>query len=173
MECLSDNTVSFIKRKYPIACVCLTLFLELVAGAVAFKVAFDVDDPPNLRREAIPLLLAAPLLIGLLVYGVVSATYDSLVDEVWDAGDRLVVRNNDQEFQIPLSDCKRLDYWSTRPPKATIRLHGRSPLGTHFVFEPRYRFHWYGTPPHIRALQERIQAAQPIDAALVTDASGK
>jgi len=51
-----------------------------------------------------------PVLTGVFSYRFTQKMVFCLADEVLDAGDALVVRNDGQEERIPLSDIKNVNY---------------------------------------------------------------
>ena len=63
-----------------------------------------------------------------------------LVDEVYDGGDFLVVRNRGREHHIPLTDIMNVSSSTfVSPPRITLKLTGASasgPLGSDVAFSP-------------------------------------
>ncbi len=84
-----------------------------------------------------------------------------LVDEVWDAGDALVVRNRGAEDRIALSDIKNVSYSPMMsPPRVTLSLRRQSVFGSVVTFCAPLRFIPLTTSPIIDKLIERIDAAR-------------
>jgi hypothetical protein len=67
-----------------------------------------------------------------------------LADEVFDAGDHLVVRNRGREHQLPLADIMNVSsLMAMNPPRITLRLAESSangPLGAEVAFSPEKRY---------------------------------
>ena len=78
-----------------------------------------------------------------------------LADEVFDDGDALVVRYNDQTSRIPLRDIEAVDYSIVfDPPRIAIR----SKTGARFVFMPFFhpRMCFFPEHPLVAELKHRI-----------------
>jgi hypothetical protein len=64
-----------------------------------------------------------------------------LVDEVYDCGDTLLVRNRGQEAMIPLSNIMNVNVSTfMNPPRVTLKLATPSILGPEITFSPAQRF---------------------------------
>jgi hypothetical protein len=58
-----------------------------------------------------------------------------LVDQVWDAGDALIVRNKSEEDRVLLSDIMTVSYsTAVRPPRVTLQLRTPSRFGDEISF---------------------------------------
>ncbi len=101
-----------------------------------------------------------PVLLGIFGFVLHHEFLSNLVDEVWDAGDTLRVRNRGREHLLPLSEVERLDY---RPMEGlhwiVVRLKTRHALGKQWVFIPHGRGSFHGWSPELDALEERTTAA--------------
>ena len=84
-----------------------------------------------------------------------------LVDEVFDDGDALLVKNGGREDRIALSDVKNVSYSPLiNPPRVTLSLRKRSFFGDKVSFCAPVRFIPFSTHPIIDELIERIDAAR-------------
>jgi hypothetical protein len=84
-----------------------------------------------------------------------------LVDEVWDEGDSLVVRNRGEEQHIPLSDIRNVNYQSfTSPPRVTLSLRQPNASGDRITFCAPVRLVPFSTSPVIDDLINRVDAAR-------------
>jgi len=85
----------------------------------------------------------------------------SRVDEVWDAGHELLVRNGGQEARIPLTQIMNVSYQGfVNPPLVTLQLRERCRFGDKIQFTPPYRLFPYKEPPEIQDLIRRIDEAK-------------
>ena len=84
-----------------------------------------------------------------------------LDDEVWDCGETLLVRNNDSEFYIALTDCLDVSLSSyVSPPFAKIVLQPELDHGNTLKVLPPVELLPYVAPPIVQELALRIDAAR-------------
>jgi len=84
-----------------------------------------------------------------------------LVDEVWDNGDTLVVKNRGQEQRIALSDIKNVSYSPfINPPRVTLSLRRPTVFGDQITFSAPVRLVPFSTSPVINDLIERVDRAR-------------
>jgi hypothetical protein len=95
--------------------------------------------------------------LAAFVYYRVKSQIWSLVDEVWDAGDSLIVRNRGQEVRIDLLDIRCVDYSHGRG-SAMVKIQLREPcvFGSTLKFNAYASFLPWGTPPIVKELRQRI-----------------
>jgi hypothetical protein len=80
-----------------------------------------------------------------------------LMDEVWDAGDAVVVKNGGKEERILLSEIKNVNYSSlTNPQRITLSLRKPCRWGAEVSFTPPIRFLPFRKNPIVQDLIERI-----------------
>lgn len=85
----------------------------------------------------------------------------TLVDEVWDDGNALVVRNRGQEERIALRDIKDINCSSNvNWPRATLMLQRPTVFGDKITFAVPVHFMPSATSPIIKDLIERVDAAR-------------
>lgn len=88
-------------------------------------------------------LLIIPCVMAAMGYVVMKKLVLDLVDEVYDGGEFLVVRNRGREHRIPLTDIINVSFFAQNPMRITLRLSGPSattPLGNQVSFSPEQRF---------------------------------
>jgi len=86
-----------------------------------------------------------------------------LVDEVWDGGWELVVRNRGREARIPLTEIINVNYDRfSNPPRVTLMLRDPCEFGSEIAFMVRQRMFVLGNPARRVALDliGRIDAAR-------------
>jgi hypothetical protein len=84
-----------------------------------------------------------------------------LVDEVWDDGSALIVRNKGQDDRIALSNIMNVSYSpSINPPRVTLMLRQPSIFGIEISFSAPVRFMPFTKSPLIEDLIRRVDAAR-------------
>src|SRR3984885_16287749 len=100
----------------------------------------------------LPFLVVPVLMIGFGVFIMKKLVFD-LVDEVWEDGDSLVVKNRGQEEHISLSDIKNVSYAPLiNPPRVTLAARVPTIFGSQITFMPPMRFVPFTTSPIIHDL---------------------
>lgn len=106
-----------------------------------------------------------PFLIGwaclMLVTGLAVGRFlrGNLMDEVWDCGDALLVRNRGDEERLPLADIQRAEFIRSRPPIITLTLRQPCRFGARITFCPPPGRLFQRTPDYVKELIDRIAAA--------------
>src|SRR5262245_10234210 len=107
---ISSSWTFFNKRVFPVI---------WFGGVALFFMAFTVGMIVGKRLE--PGFLFMPLFLAAFGYVMMRMLVFDLVDEVWDDGDSLVVRNRGIEERILLKDIVNVSSTSfTNPPRATL-----------------------------------------------------
>ena len=150
MKRISSSWTLFYKRLFPIfwfgLCVVLLvppLLRVLISGA-----------PP------VPFLFVPVVMIvfGFLIMR--KLTFD-LVDQVWDDGDSLLVRNRGEEQRVALADIKNVNYTPfLSPPRVVLSLRQKTVFGDQITFCAPVRFVPFSSSPVINDLIDRIDAAR-------------
>lgn len=86
-----------------------------------------------------------------------------LVDEVWDDGDQLVVRNGKQEERIAFANIMNVSYMPYRPDRITLTLREPCRFGNEITFSPAAHsvlFNPFAKNPIVHELIERVDAAR-------------
>jgi hypothetical protein len=105
-----------------------------------------------------PFLVVPAFMIG---YFIIKKLIADLVDEVWDDGDALVVKNRDQEQRIALSDIKNVSYSPfINPPRVTLSLRRPTIFGDEITFGAPVRLVPFSKSPVITDLIERVDLAR-------------
>lgn len=84
-----------------------------------------------------PMFLIVPVLMAAIGYFAMKKFVWILVDEVYDCGDFLLVRNRGDEDRISLANIVNVDPSTfVNPPRITLRLASPGKWGTEVVFSP-------------------------------------
>jgi hypothetical protein len=147
MQRISSRMTFYYKRVFPfvmLGFVVLFIGVPVATGAV----------PP------LPIILFP---IAFLVFGyfIMKKLIFDLVDEAWDDGDALIIRNKGQEDRIPLSAIMNVNYASMmNPPRVTLTLRTPSMFGDTVTFAAPIRFVPFATSPVIDELIRRVDDAR-------------
>jgi hypothetical protein len=142
-----SGRVFFLKRVIP---------LFLFGFLAFFVVAMWLNNAPGVA-------LSGPLFTAGVAYVVFKKLVFDLVDEVWDRGDALVVKNRKQEDVIPLSSIVNVSYMAFQNPnRVTLTLREPCIFGREVSFMPPSLPVWklFSKSPIIEELIERIDAAR-------------
>jgi hypothetical protein len=105
--------------------------------------------------------LVIPAIMALFGYFVMKKLIFDLVDEVWDAGSELVVKNRGVEEHVPLSEIINISYATfTNPQRVTLFLRQPTLLGKEITFVPPSRFLPFSKSPIVDDLIQRVDAAR-------------
>ena len=149
MRRISSGSTFFYKRVFPIIWFGMIgiFLLAAIIGAI---------------KGAEPAFVIVPLAVLAIAGGFVfkKLLFD-LVDEVWDDGDALVVRNKGYEERIPLSEIINVsDSFMTNPPRITLTVRKPTRFGKEITFMPPIRFLSFLRHPIARDLIERVDEAR-------------
>jgi len=152
MQRLSSKWTLVSKRIFPVVWVAM---LAAFAGVLVFvrRPGFAFD----------PVILIAPIVATVIVFFVMKRTVFDLVDEVWDGGDHLLVRNKGQEDRIPFESVMNVSYTMLgNNRRATLKLRTPCRFGSDVAFmpvAPAWRFTFLKNPV-LEELIDRIDAAR-------------
>jgi hypothetical protein len=154
MRRISSKMTFFYKRIFPAFWFgFLILLLLLIAVPLFFGGARD-DPPPY------PLLVVPLIMMG-FGYVVMKKLVFDLVDEVWDDGETLLIKNRSQEQRVALSDIKNISYSTViNPPRVTLSVRQPTSFGDQIAFVAPVRFVPFTTSPIINDLIERVDQAR-------------
>jgi hypothetical protein len=128
MTRISSRQTFFMKRVFPL----LFLVILLVPMGIALTVG---RNPPPVQLYIMPLVLFPILFL------VMRKLVWDLVDEVYDGGDYLLVRNGGKEDRIPLSNIMNVSATlMVNPPRLTLRLATPGKFGKEVSFSPARPF---------------------------------
>lgn len=146
MRKISSDAVPVLKRYAPLALV--GLFLSSIAVS-----------PPRPGAPETGWLVAVSLAVTGFVYLLLRRLLFSLVDEVWDTGDALLVKNRGSEELVPYAAIRRMSYAQfARPQRARIELHAAGRFGSEIAFYPVGGYGRYRPDPVLEELIARIAA---------------
>jgi hypothetical protein len=150
MRRISSRATFWYKRVFP---AFWFGFLVLFIGVPIF-LNHGRPSPP------FPFLVIPLFMIAVGFFFMKKLVFD-LVDEVWDDGDTLLVKNRGQEERIALSDIKNVSYSPyMNPPRVTLSLRRPTVFGEQISFGAPVRFIPFTTSPTIDGLIDRIDAAR-------------
>ena len=87
--------------------------------------------------EQEPLFVAVPILMAVFGYILMKKLVWDLVDEVYDCGEFLLVKNRDEEERIALSNIMNVNSSTyINPPRITLRLVNSGKFGSEVAFSP-------------------------------------
>lgn len=151
MRRISSAWTFFYKRVFPVIWFGgLALFL----GISLFVV------PQSSQTATLPFLIMPIVMMGFGYFLMKKLIFD-MVDEVWEDGDALVIKNRDQSERIALADVKNINYTVlTSPPRVALSLRRLTIFGDRIVFCAPVRFIPFATSPIIDELTDRIDTAR-------------
>jgi hypothetical protein len=110
--------------------------------------------------QALPtMFFVVPALLGVFGFFLMKKLVFDLVDEVFDDGDALVVRNRDMEDRIALSNIVNVSYSQfVNPPRVTLLLRNPGLFGERVSFCAPTRFNPFSSSPIVDDLIRHIDA---------------
>ena len=151
MTRISSRMTFFYKRIFPV--ILLGFLLLFVTGALATQRS---PNPPPLA-----LFLVVAGFIAVVGFFIFRKLILDLVDEVWDAGDALVVRNKGQEERILLPDIINIGYTQfVNPARVTLWLRTPGRFGDKVSFCPPREFSPFTVSPIVEDLVRRVDDAR-------------
>jgi hypothetical protein len=149
MKLISSQSTFFHKRVFPF----------IWFGFLAFFVLSIVYEMVRYGDFSGLLLLIVPAAMAIIGYFIMKKLVLDLMDEVWDAGDSLVVKNKGAEEHILLSDIMNVSYSVlTNPTSVTLMLRRPCRWGREISFVAQGSFLPFGKNPLVLDLIERIDA---------------
>jgi len=149
MRRISSKMTFFSKRIFPV----IWFGFLLIFVTASFPIALTSGEIPPAPFFIVPVIMA---IFGYFLFK--KLVFD-LVDEVWDDGDTLVVKNRGQEVRIALSEIMNVSYsMFVNPARVTLLLRRPSVFGREISFSPPARFSPFSKSPIIDELIDRIDA---------------
>ena len=128
MKKISSDRTGFYKKGFP----------AIWFGGLAIFVGVNLfmgGPGPDIFMWVIPIFMA---IVGVQFFR--NLIWD-LVDEVYDCGDSILVRNRGQEEMIPFSNIMNVNATTqVNPPRITLRLAVPGQFGPEITFSPVKRF---------------------------------
>jgi hypothetical protein len=147
---LSSARTRFQKRIFPViwfGFLAFFLAITLTTGVAAIN----------------PVAVVVPLVMGVFGYFLFRHLVFDLVDEVYDCGDELLVRNGGVEERLPLSNIINVSAtMMVNPPRITLRLDRPGRFGPEIAFSPvtRFGFRLFARNPIAEDLILRVDRAR-------------
>ena len=149
MTLISSRMTFYSKRVFPAVWFGFLALFILTAVAASGGRGFQ------------PAFLIIPLFMAVLGYVLMKKLVFDLVDEVWDDGDELVVKNRGHVERIPLSNIMNVSSMMlSNPQRVTLTLRNPGLLGKEVSFSPPVRWVPFARSPIVDQLIERIDAAR-------------
>jgi hypothetical protein len=151
MRRISSKMTFFYKRIFPV------FWFGFLILFIAIPLLFDGarDGPPPF-----PFLIVPLIMMGFGYFVMKKLVFD-LVDEVWDDGETLLIRNGGQEERVALCDIKNVSYSTViNPPRVTLSVRHPTTFGDRIAFVAPVRLVPFSTSPVINDLIERVDRAR-------------
>lgn len=128
MQRISSRQTFFLKRLFPVFWVAIVVVSFLLVTTASLR-----------SSKPVPVeVWIAPLFMLAVGYVLMRYLVLDLMDEVWDAGDQLIVKNRGEEARIPLTDVVNVDFqWLTNPNRITLTLRQPCRFGKVVTFCPK------------------------------------
>jgi hypothetical protein len=151
MKRISSRSTVFYKRIFPL----------LWFGFIAVFVITALWASRRTHGVAVPFLVM-PVLMAVIGYVLFRRLIFDLVDEVWDDGDALIVRNAGTEERVALKNIINVGFSTMiNPERVTLTLREPSHFGKEITFSPPRRFlAFFSRSPIINELLERVDQAR-------------
>jgi hypothetical protein len=144
----------------------MTLFYERVFPAIWFGflilfIAIPLVSSAG-RSETPPLpFFIGPVVMMIFGYFIMKKLVFDLVDEVWDDGDSLLIKNRGEQQRLALSDIKNVSYSPyMNPPRVTLSLRRPTVFGDEITFNAPMRIVPFSKSPLVADLIDRIDLAR-------------
>lgn len=150
---LSARGMFYTKRVFP------AIFLGIPSVMCLVVLLFSIM---NRDWSGLVALIVFGFMIGFGLLVMKKLVFD-LVDEVWDEGDYLLIKNKKLEDRISLTSIINVNYLVCNPPRITLTLRQPCRFGTEITFTPLSRpslFRPFAKPPIVQELIERVDAAR-------------
>jgi hypothetical protein len=124
MTRISSSWTAFHKKVFPI------VWFGFLAAVVAAGLR---SGAPKQNRG----FVAIPIAMMLLGFFLMKKLVFDLVDEVYDCGDALLIKNGGEEARVPLSNIMNVSVSTvTNPPRITLKLIAPVSFGDEITFSP-------------------------------------
>jgi hypothetical protein len=147
MRRISSKMTFYYKRIFPIFWFGFLAIFVVTSSATSWRAG---------QFPAFELILVPLIMLGFGFILMRKLVFD-LMDEVFDEGDVLLIRNGSQEERVLLSDIINVNYSPlTSPPRVTLSLRTPSVFGTQITFCAPARFIPFAASPVVDELIRRI-----------------
>ena len=151
MKRISSRSTFFTKRVFP------TIWFGIFAVSLLGSAVISATSGKRL-----PIVFwIFPFVMAGFGYFVMKNLVFDLVDEVWDAGSELVVKNKGQEAHVALADIVNVSYEvAMNPQRVTLTLRQATAYGTEVTFAAPPTWIPFAKSPIIEELIKRIDVAR-------------
>lgn len=151
MKRISSRSTFFYKRIFPL----------LWFGFIAFFATIPIWANHRSHHPLPFAFLMPPAVMAVLGYVLFRYLIFDLVDEVWDDGDSLIVRNGGMEERVQLDNIINVGFSTlTNPERVTLTLREPGILGKEVTFSPPRRFLRFRRSPIVDELIARVDLAR-------------
>jgi len=151
MRRISSRTTFWYKWIFPIV---------WFGGLAAFAGSEVLTSVQHNGTQFFPFIIF-PVLMAVFGYILMKKLIFDLVDEVWDDGTSLIIRNRGEEDRVALSNIMNVSYSPLiNPPRVTLTLRQPSTFGAEISFSAPVRFVPFAKSPVIEDLILRVDAAR-------------
>jgi hypothetical protein len=152
MRRISSRMTFFNKRVFPV--LWFGFLILFIAGPLVSSVVRNTAPPP------LPLFIV-PIIMIAAGYFLMKRLIFVLVDEVWEDGNSLLIKNRGEEERVALSDIKNVSYSPfMNPPRVTLSLRRSTAFGDEITFTAPVGFVSLAQSPVIQDLIDRVDHAR-------------
>jgi hypothetical protein len=152
MRRISSRMTFFNKRVFPV--LWFGFLILFIAGPLVSSVVRNTAPPP------LPFFIV-PIIMIAAGYFLMKRLIFVLVDEVWEDGNSLLIKNRGEEERVALSDIKNVSYSPfMNPPRVTLSLRRSTAFGDEITFTAPVRFVPLAQSPVIQDLIDRVDHAR-------------
>jgi len=155
--CSSEIPCSMKRISSEITQLHKTLFPVLIVGVSVIVLAILVADMVR-NKQVNYLAIGFIVLAGVYAFAESKKRITGLVDEVWDDGDAVVIKNGNREARVALSNIRKVRYGGIGNANfVTLQLHEACSLGKEISFVPPRKLLQFTRNPAISELISRIK----------------
>jgi hypothetical protein len=147
---ISSQMTFFHKRVFPV----------IWFGFIGISALVTVSARQTPRGPGLVPLLPLLCMAGVGFVLMKKLVFD-LVDEVWDEGSSLLIKNKGYEVRVALAEIMNISHTRfVNPPRVTLSLRHSSSLGAEISFLPPMKFIHFARSPLVDDLIRRVDAAR-------------
>jgi hypothetical protein len=152
MNKISSGRTFFQKRLFPV------FWFGIIAVVMLGMLAAYLQGGP--KAPPLPIFLG-PAFMLVIGFVLMKFLVFDLVDEVYDCGDHLLVKNGGKEERVFLSNIVNISFQNfTNPQRLTLTLRQPGILGKEITFMPKTRMMFFKRNPLVDELIERVDRAR-------------
>ncbi len=148
MRKISSSLTFFVKYVNP---ACILVVLWILSKSVKEKVAQGLWPPYSMG------ILVA---VAVILFFLIRKKYASLVDDVYQQKDGLLIRKRAMKLKIKYSDIRNLELIRLNPPIIKLYLHSPSQFGLELSFVPPARLFSFMDVPLYEELKQKVEQHQ-------------